>query len=140
MFKATKLITEALDEHKLTYSLVDEEQISIVKIGFNNETGSAEEYFFISTNDYNDVDVRSCTIARVPEALADTILPMLNSFNCKFRFARFCLDNDNNITIHADLPIETRDADLGKSAIDLLVCLREIYKETYPAIMTYIWS
>ena len=140
MFKATKLIAETMDKHGLKYSLAEDDRISALKIGFNNDTGSAEEYFFISSNDHNDVDVRSCTIAKAPEILVDTILPMLNDFNGKYRFARFCLENDNTITIRADLPMETRDEDLGNAAIDLLSCLREIYRETYPTIMTYIWS
>ena len=140
MFKATKLIAEAFDAKGLKYNTKENGELSLINVSMNNKSGSDEQYYFVSDDEKNDILIRSGTIARIPAEKTDAALELVNSFNTRFRFARFYLDKDNDVIAQVDVPVETQDADVGKIAIEMLVRLSKMYDDVYPQLMKCIWN
>lgn len=140
MFKATKLIAEALDKADLKYRTDENEKMSLVRVSMNNKTSSEEIYYFVSENDNNDVVIRSNPIVSVPPEKMDDMLDIINDCNTRFRYARFFIDKDGDVTIQVDVPTESTDADVGPVAVELLVRLTKIYDDVYPQLMKCVWG
>ena len=139
MFKATKLIAEELTRRDLKFQTIEKETYSRIRIGFNNETESNEEYFLYSGDDDNDVLLRSGVIVSVPAEKTDSMLELLNEFNDTYRFFSFYLDEDNDVIMKLTFPVRTADSDVGKVAFEMISRANNIHEDIYPKLMKCLW-
>lgn len=77
-------------------------------------------------------------IAKVPEnKLADALF-LCNQFNDQYKFMKFVIDDDYEITLQTDAIVDGDTA--GKEAFSLVIQMIGIVDETYGKFMKLIWA
>lgn len=139
--KATRLIQETLESKGMKNVRVEvRDHISFVKVGFQGKVAPGKDFFYISSDEDNDVTVRSETIAHVPEDKIAQVLRVTNEAHRKYRFSKYFLDKDGDLQIQADIPQETGDAAVGPVAFEYLIRMVTFLDDTYPDIMKALWN
>ena len=113
--------------------------MTVVEAGFSGNNGTCK-LNIISSDDDNDAQVRSAPIAKCPEDKRGAACELLNSLNSRFRFPKFVMDKDGDITVQYDIPLKVPDDALGDIAMELLIRISHIADEAYPEIMRFIWG
>ena len=103
MFAATKRIYNALKAKEgLKVFTEENEKSSEVWLQFPVKNGGNYRIKFISTDNDNDVAVRVFGLLRVDDTQKAKILEALNALNVKYRYVKFCCDNDGDVNIEYD--------------------------------------
>lgn len=124
VYQSSKAIQEALKAQSINCDVAEGPDSSAVITGFDLKSGDAATIHFISMSDKNDVAMRVFHFATGgdPTKLAAAV----NDLNCKFRYAKFTL-RDDEVCLEMDIPQETTD--VGKVAFELLVRSLDIMAE-----------
>lgn len=137
MFKATKEIYEAMIEADIR-CLVDEmDGCSMVKVQFPLAYSAPVDIRFMSTDDDNDVAVR-VDLMRVEESDVEAILPVLNGFNIKYRYAKFTLNGENDVFVEYDMPI--KGGNVGECAKEMIARFIRIVREVHPQLLRALFA
>ncbi|MBQ7886276.1 MAG: YbjN domain-containing protein [Clostridia bacterium] len=132
MFKATKEIYEALIAAGLKAYAGEKNGYSEVEVNFPLSCSAPVQIRFISADDDNDVAVR-VDLMRVEEDKAEAILPVLNGFNIKYRYAKFTLNAENDVFVEYDLPI--KGDHVGECAKEMVARLVKIIRQAHPELL-----
>lgn len=140
---ATQKIAEVFDVKDVKYTVTemdDEEKGSFIQVTFSAENINSICCKMFSHNDGSSVAFRVFDIVKVPEDKTDKVLPVINQLNCSFRYMKVCLESDNTVTAGYDFP-EDIDEEIGELVYELMLMLvRVIDDEVYPALMKAIWA
>ena len=82
--------------------------------------------------------VRIFSIARVPKNKTAAVLEVLNALMIEYRWLRFYLDSDNEVTAAIDAVITEETA--APVAGELLARGLNIVDDIYPRIMKVLWA
>ena len=137
IYRATQIVYDALIEDNFKCSIREGENSSTVVAGVNGDNCTFD-VLFISQDNENDVSVRIYDLCRFKDVKRDAVLAACNKCNCAYRFVRFTADEDNTVTVSADVPVET--ANPGKVCVELFIRCMRIVDECYPEIMRAIVS
>lgn len=132
MFNATQAIRNALLEMNLKISLDETDKASVVKVLFPLKCSAPVEIRFISTDNDNDVAVR-VDLMRVGKEQTDAVLTVLNKLNRKYRYAKFTLNSEDDVTVEYDMPLKNEL--VGETAKEILARFLQIIQEAHPAIL-----
>ena len=138
MFKATREIYEALKlEEGLKVFTEDFEKSSAVWLQFAVENGGTYRIYLISQDDDNDVEVRVFELAQISEEKKPRLLKLINELNCEYRFTKFTIDEDGDLNIAYDFPVDGENP--AACACELVTRFVHIIDEAYPRIMRALW-
>ena len=132
MFYATQAIRNALLEMNLKISLDETDKASVVKVLFPLKCSAPVEIRFISTDNDNDVAVR-VDLMRVGKEQTDAVLTVLNKLNRKYRYAKFTLNSEDDVTVEYDMPIKNEL--VGETAKEILARFLQIIQEAHTEIL-----
>lgn len=135
--QATQKIYDALIAKDLKAFIEEKGEISLVKTGFSLDNSSPIQIHFISTDEDNDVGVYVTELVHVEADKVRKVLPVLNSFNARYRYLKFTLDSDNDINIKYDLPLS--GGNVGECALEMIARFVKIIREVYPELMRVLW-
>ena len=139
MFAATKRIYNALKAKEgLKVFTEENEKSSEVWLQFPVKSGGNYRIKFISTDDDNDVAVRVFGLLRVDDTQKAKILETLNALNVKYRYVKFCCDNDGDVNIEYDYPVRSENPE--NSAEEIVIRFVKIIDVAYPQLMHALWS
>ena len=139
MFAATKRIYNALKAKEgLKVFTEENEKSSEVWLQFPVKNGGNYRIKFISTDDDNDVAVRVFGLLRVDDTQKAKILETLNALNVKYRYVKFCCDNDGDVNIEYDYPVRSENPE--NSAEEIVIRFVKIIDDAYPQLMHALWS
>lgn len=88
--------------------------------------------------DGESAQIVSSPIARCPADKTEKLLHVLNGCNCEFRWAKFYLDDDNDIIADADVVFGENDA--GFSVTEAVLLAASVIDDAYSRIMKGIWG
>lgn len=138
MYKMTQEIYNVLSaNNNLKVFTEEKDGHSTVWLQFRTKIGSTYKIRFISTNDQNDVAVRVFSLVNVEEASWPKLLPTINELNREFRFVKFVLDQDGDVNIEYDFPLESNPT---VCAEEILIRILKIIDQAYPTLMRAIWQ
>ena len=141
IYKATKLIQAAMDEKGIKYAVDETDRSSFLTAAFGVDNGPNVSVRFISNDNDNDVAVRLyCLLNSVSEDKCANVLKVINELNCKYRFVKFVLDKDNDVSIECDIPLESGDEYVGKEACEIFIRIMKIADDAYPQLMHALWG
>ena len=123
---------------KYTYFEATEERNEAVKVSFSGNNAESIASFFFFDKDGGSVNIKSFSIAKVAEGKIPTMYALLNALNNEYRWAKFYLDKDNEVTCSSDAVLGAENA--GAECFELLIRLTDIIDEVYPRIMKAIWG
>ncbi len=139
MFAATKRIYSALKAKEgLKVFTAENEKSSEVWLQFPVKNGGNYRIKFISTDDDNDVAVRVFGLLRVDDTQKAKILEALNALNVKYRYVKFCCDNDGDVNIEYDYPVRSENPE--NSAEEIVIRFVKIIDDAYPQLMHALWN
>ena len=90
------------------------------------------------SDDCEDVAIRSFSICKVPANKKADMLNLLNALMDEYRWLRFYLDEDNEVTAAIDAVITVATA--APIAKELMLRTLNIVDDVYPRIMKALWS
>ena len=135
MYHATDVIAKTFQEKGLKFRTREAGQLSMVEAGFDGKVVQNVIIRFISSDNDNDVSVRSTDIARYPEDKLAMGYKRCNAINHKYRFLKFVMDDNGNVNAQFDFPQETSDECLGMMAREIFIRSMNIIDESYRDIM-----
>ena len=139
MFAATKRIYNALKAKEgLKVFTEENEKSSEVWLQFPVKNGGNYRIKFISTDNDNDVAVRVFGLLRVDDTQKAKILEALNALNIKYRYVKFCCDNDGDVNIEYDYPVRSENPE--NSAEEIVIRFVKIIDDAYPQLMHALWN
>lgn len=141
MLESTREFTSVLDENGVSYNMLDpsESGKDVMYVSVNGENMSQIRVLFIFDPDNESAAIHVVSIVKVP---ADKIAKMfltVNSLNNRFRFAKFCLDTDDN-TVQMEIDVPFRAGSAGSICMEMLARTLSICDKAYPELMKAIWG
>lgn len=141
MFKSIRLIMQEMDKVNMHYNVEDMEDVNILSAGYGIENGPTITIKVFSQDDDNDVAVRVYGILHnVAEERIPKIMKVINQCNQKFRYFKFVMNDDNDVSVEYDFPVEASDYTLGQEVVEILMRMMHVLDECYPVLMRAIWS
>ena len=107
-----------------------------VRYGGDNIQSISIQLFF--SQDCEDVAIRSFSICKVPANKKADMLNILNAIMDEYRWLRFYLDEDNEVTAAIDAVITVATA--GPVAKELMLRTLNIVDDVYPRLMKALWA
>lgn len=141
MHLATQQFINVLEEKELKYTYQDttESGKDRLLVNFKGDNLESISINFFFSDDNEDVGLRIFNIAKIPAGKTDKILHQLNALNNKYRFAKFCLDtNDNTVQLEMDTPF--RGYEIGEVCYEILLRALQICDDSYPELARAIWA
>ena len=89
-------------------------------------------------DDGESAQIVSSPIANVPDTKTAKLLMILNQCNRAFRWAKFSLDEDHDVSADADVVFGEHDA--GFSVVESVMLAASVIDDAYPEIMKGIWG
>jgi hypothetical protein len=89
-------------------------------------------------DDGESAQIVSSPIANVPGDKAEKLLRILNKCNAELRWARFYLDEDNDVIADADVVFGSHDS--GFAVAEAVMLAASVIDDAYPDIMKGIWG
>ena len=140
-YKAINLITEFFDSKDVKYRVDKHNDLEIIEAGFAVDCGPTVIVRFISRDNDNDVSIRILRlVTNTPQEKRMRALMACNLLNQKVRFVKFCLDNDGDINVEYDLPINSSDDCVGEMAFEIFVRLMKILDSEYQIFMRALYT
>ncbi len=139
IYLPTTLIATELENAGLNFQVQETGALSYVEAAF---TGSNGTYVIraISSSDEPDVKIMSADFAKIPENKRDRGYALVNALNIKYKYAKFCIDEEGDLCVQCDLPAALSTAEVGTVARELMLRFPRIIDDAYPDIMRIIWS
>ena len=141
MLDATKKFTDLLvaKEIKYDYKGTTESGKDIVIVRFSGEkmTSIVTQIFFDTDN--QSAAFRIFDVVKVPGEKAAAMINTVNAVNCKYRFAKFCYETDDN-TIQLEADAIFRANDVAPICHELMMRCIDICDEAYPEFMKGVWA
>ena len=101
MHSSTQQFVRAMDVKDIKHS--DPETAAggreTVTVIYSGENIPSIRMRFFFDQDCQDVAIRVFDLVKVPEAKLDVLLKAINAVNRRFRFAKFVLDTDDNLSL-----------------------------------------
>lgn len=141
MYKATGLIQEVFDKKGVKYRVDTAGNAEIVCAGFSIDEGPFVIARFISRDNDNDVALRVLSlINNVPEAKRARVMEACNVLNNKVRYMKFYIDEDGDVNVEFDFPVNVCDECLGEAAYEMFQRIMAILKGEYTLFMKALYT
>lgn len=130
----------ALDAKGVRYEYTPktEERAERVRITYNCDNIPSVSVIFFFDEGRNSVNIKCFTIAKVPETALMNMYVKLNELNADYRWIKFYIDSDNEVTASGDAIIDEETA--GEECHELCMRYVNIIDECYPEIMKALWA
>ncbi len=141
IFKATRLIQQAMEKEDMHSRIEEGDKSSRVLAGFGVKNGPNVRVQFISTDDDNDVAIRLFgLVSEVADDKFASVTAACNTCNNKYRYVKFLIDDDRDVNVEYDLPVRTSNDSVGREAVEIFMRFMQIVDECYPEFMKALWS
>lgn len=81
---------------------------------------------------------RVFSVAKIPDDKTGNVLFVLNEMNDKYRFTKFYLDSDNEVTLSSDAILQSESS--GNETFRLVYSIIRMVDDVYPRIMKELWG
>ena len=125
-------------ELKFEYEPGTDDCCEHIEIRINGENVSSIRLVFFFFDDERTVNVKSFSLAKIPTDKLLNAYIALNGLNYQYRWVKFYLDSDNEVTIAGDAIVD--EETVGEELFEVLVKFVTIIDESYPEIMKALWS
>ena len=139
LLKTTRRFTDFLDGKSIKYTAKENEGKSDwVSVKYSAENMESINLSFFFDQDCQSFALRVFSIAKVPQNKVPAVLGVCNELANDYRWVRFYVDNDNEITASYDGVIDVDTA--APVCYELLGRTLSIVDESYPRFMKALWS
>lgn len=138
MQETTKKFLQYMDKSQIKYEVQEREKHDWIGVTFTGENLRAIILQFFFSKEADDFALRIFSIAKVPENSKVDVLKVCNDLMNKYRWLRFYLDENNEVTAayDASVPSEPDDRIFAMTMFNAI----NIIDECYPKIMKALWA
>lgn len=95
----------------------------------------------LNVSEHGDAQIRCYLAENVKDYQRDTLMPVLNSLNNRYRYITLSIDSDGDILSTYDFTFFSEDEEvLTKQVLTMLYLVSDIMDKCIPKIMKAIWS
>ncbi len=134
---AAKSFIDTLDKVGTKYSVDERENDTVITVGYNMDNTTVRVSTFVD-NDNKHVALRCFGFIKVPKEKFANALLACNGFNKDYRWVKFVIDEEMDVTIMDDAVTSADTA--GEELLELLHRMVGIADECYPVFMKQIWA
>ena len=140
MLQAAQSFIDKLNERELNFTHYDAEEgrAECLRISFGGDHGNTITLNFFFDEDGTSVGIRGFSIAKAPEEKLVDMYKLLNDLNCEYRWVKFYLDSDDEVTVAGDAVIDPPTA--GEELVELMYRYVNVVDEIYPRLMKVLWA
>ena len=124
-----------LDAKGVKYSTVDDKSM---KITYGGKNVPSITVAFVFGDDCKDVQMAAFSIVNVPEEKRPEVYRVCSENNMHYRWVKFYLDSDGDLTADADAII--RPSDGPEICFEMLLHIISIVDKAYPSFMKAMWA
>ncbi|MCD7956036.1 MAG: YbjN domain-containing protein [Lachnospiraceae bacterium] len=110
---------------------------TVVKCGWNLSTTKID-ILVVFPEDCKYAEIRCFNFAKVPKDRLGHALIACNELNKKYKWVKFYVDEDGDITAEDDAIIDV--ATCGDECFELMIRMTQIVNESYPVVMKAIYG
>ena len=141
MYNAIKLLADAFEAYGLKYQVNENDQFQEIHVPFGIQNGPLADVRYISVDRGNEVMVRIVSLVnKVPAEKRYKLLDICNALNQKYKFLKFIMDSDNDISVEYDLPTDAGNDCLGQMAVEIFLRTMMVLNEEYPMIARELYA
>lgn len=134
MNAAANLFTAYLDNKGIKYTAQEDKRVTVSYSADNTSVRAV----LVFGDDGKDVALRVFSLVKVPEGKVGALQAVCSDLNRKWRWCKFYLDKDNEVTVAIDAVITPETT--GPVAYELVIRTVGIVDKAYPDIMKALWS
>ena len=134
-----QLVSAELENCDIQYQAYTTELPEYLEVRFS-EDNLITTIRVIALNEGKVLQVSSDTFAKIPLDKLSAVYPVINTLNCDYRFVKFTLDEDNEISAHWDLPDNVSPDSVGRVIVEIVIRMSQILDTAYPKLMKALWS
>ena len=129
-----------LEEKDVRYDYFErtEERNEAIKVSYRGDNAESVSVILFFDEDGESINVKSFSIAKVPSAKMMDMYVLMNEINNEYRWVKFYLDSDDEVTVSGDAIISAETA--GDECLEIIHRYVGIIDEVYPRIMKVIWA
>ncbi len=135
---AAMTVKSDFDKKGVYYIFDEKEQYQIIYTPFRIENGPIVDILFVFSED-NDISAKLFIPLKLSDSYVDKVKDLIIKLNDEYRFVKFVLDSDNDISLEYDFLSSTKLDYLAESVFELLIRFMSIADEVYPSLMKLIW-
>lgn len=141
MLSSTKQFIELLDAKgtKYTMEAPTKNGKDVMTVSYRGDNMNSIRCTLFFDADCESVALRVFNIVKIPDGKLDSMFAAVNAINNRFRFAKFCIDTDDN-TVQAEIDGAFRSQDAGEITRELLLRVVNICDDAYPDLMKALWA
>lgn len=128
------------DEKGVKYEYFErtESRDEALRFVYGGDNADTIKIILFFDEDGGSLNVKSFTIAKVPTAKLMETYVVLNELNTEYRWVKFYVDSDNEVTAAGDAIID--EATAGEECYEIVQRYVNIIDDVYPRIMKVIWA
>lgn len=123
---------------RFTHNEPDEDRKEHIRISFDGDHGNTITLIYIFDPDGTTVNIKVFSVCKVPSAKLMDMYVLMNELNYEYRWIKFFIDSDDEVTVSDDAVIEPATA--GEELFELMQRFLNIIDEVYPRIMKVVWG
>lgn len=129
-----------LEEKDVRYDYFEgtENRSEAIKIAYRGDNAESVSVIIFFDEDGGSVNVKSFSIAKVPSAKMMDMYVLLNEINNEYRWVKFYIDSDDEVTVSGDAIINAETA--GEECLEIAHRYIGIIDDVYPRLMKVIWA
>ncbi len=133
-------IKSYLDEKEIRYDYYEasEKRDEAIRVSTRAENKESISINLFIDEDGGSMNIKSFTVAKVPENKLAEVFACLNALNSAYRWVKFYVDSDNEVTVAGDAIVDAATA--GEEALEIIARYIKIIDEIYPRLMKVIWA
>ncbi len=138
MIETMASFIRALEKNDLRYQHEEatEKHAEYVRVGFTGKHGQTFSFIFFFEEKY--MNVKCFSICKVPTEKLMDFYVKINEINKQYRWVKFYLDGDNELTLACDAILSEETA--GEETLEIMRRCLNIMNEVYPEFMKALWS
>ena len=109
-----------------------------IKISYKCDNVDSVSVLVFFDKDGGSINAKSFSIAKVPTGKIVEMYTLLNELNYEYRWVKFYLDSDNEVTVSGDAIISEETA--GNECLEIVLRYINIIDDVYPKLMKVIWG
>ncbi len=133
------LVEQELNKAGLKHQRASLGPLEFIETGFSGEKTTVKIRFIAVGND-GEFKILSDDFAKFPDEKLVEGYALANELNRKYKYVKFAIDNEGDMTAQWDLPDNVPNEAVGATGVEILIRMFQIIDDVYPEVMKAIWS
>lgn len=114
-------------------------QLEFIETGFSGDNVTVKIRIIALGND-GEFRILSGSFVKIPQQKIQAGYKLVNELNNKYKYVKFAVDDDGDVSVQWDLPDNVPLEAVGKTGVEILLRMFKIIDDAYPEVMKTVWS